>query len=561
MESPAPFLAKLVVLQVDRALALMDRDPTSPTYGSMDRSFWYYRTLTNFAGAVWQQSMAGFAALYATQHESNPLAKSAVLLDAAQAALGAWCGAQKRGGAFDEWYLNEYSYCPTAITTAGAVVTLDLLGDGVARSLRLRAIEAARSAGLWLASRYNATVMNQNLASVVALAGLARLTGDRQWEDRARTVLARVATDQSAEGWLPEYGGFDFGYSTLALDFLALAADFGLADAVEPMAGRLVEFLLEVTEPGCALPGRIGSRGTAHVFPAGAIMLAQRSAGARQLAARLLRLHEAGLAPRPSDIDDRYFAYFYFPAFALAFRAAALSHVTSFAEPGPAATRTFDRPQSGLTGRKSASATIVMNRRLGGATAILRPGLPARYHLGYTVTAGDGKRYSSAGSRKDQTPVPCPGGFEAQAAFTEVSSGQPLVRLMVPFQLVAHLLMTSRLAEAFQSVVKKMMVAPQATFPLAMKRTISVTENDVLIQDRISPEGKATLSDIDVTTTVTMHSPSARQDKADTFSLDAALRRRVVAQLNVGQAVVLNWSLLQSASDLGTAVDIEEAGR
>src|SRR5262245_33478200 len=52
-------LAGLCLPHVPRALALMDRDVLSPTYGSMDRSYWYYRTLTNFPGAVWQQPMVG----------------------------------------------------------------------------------------------------------------------------------------------------------------------------------------------------------------------------------------------------------------------------------------------------------------------------------------------------------------------------------------------------------------------------------------------------------------------------------------------------------------------
>jgi hypothetical protein len=558
VETPAPAIARLVLPQVDRALALMDRDPTSPTHGSMDRTFWYYRTLTNFAGAIWQQPMVGFAAIYATKCEFNPRAGDPSMLAAAQAALVAWGRAQNRGGAFDEWYLNEYSYCPTAITTLGAVTALHLLGDNIATPVRARTIETARFAAQWLSTRYNPTVMNQNIANVVALAGLARITNEREWETRARTILARIAEEQSAEGWLPEYGGFDFGYSTLALDFLALAADFGLADAAEPIAGRLVDFLLEVTEPACPLPGRIGSRGTAHVFLAGALMLAPRSDGARQLAGRLLKLLENGLAPRPCDIDDRYFAYFYFPAFALALRAAALRPAKSLEELEPASDRTFDQPQSGLIGRRTGNRTIVINRRLGGAAAILRPGTPARYHLGYTATASNGKRYSTAGWREDQAKVSGAGNLEAHAIFTKVSSGQPLIRLMVPFQLVAYLLLTSRLAEAFQSIVKRIMIAPRATLTLAMTRTVSVTDSEVLIRDQISPQGKVALRGIDVTTTITMHSPSARQDKAESFSLDAALRKRVVAQLNAGQTIALNWVL---RPDAAAHVEIDEANR
>ena len=102
-------LGGLVLPTVQRALSLMDRDPGSPTYGCMDRSFWYYRTLANFAGAVWQQPMVGFSALYATPHADNPFAGAPSLREAAAAALKAWTRSQPRSGAFDEWYRNEHS--------------------------------------------------------------------------------------------------------------------------------------------------------------------------------------------------------------------------------------------------------------------------------------------------------------------------------------------------------------------------------------------------------------------------------------------------------------------
>lgn len=545
VETANSILARLVIPEVNRSLDLMDRDPTSPTYGSLDRSYWYYRTLTNFQAAIWQQPMVAFAAIYDTADEFNPFFGNAVLRAAAQAALGAWCRAQHRSGAFDEWYRNEHSYCPTAITGAGAVICLHLLRDNIDEPLRRQALDAAKAAGAWLAERYNPSVMNQNLASAVMLAGVAELTEDQSWRSLAKNLLTRIARDQSPEGWFPEYGGFDFGYSTLALDFLALARGFGLADLADPMAERLIDFLLEVTAPGCALPGRIGSRGTSHVFPAGAIMLADHSSGAMRLASRLLHLHAISLAPRPADIDDRYFCYFYFPAFALAYRAACLNRNISLDNLEPITkTREFAKDDGGLAGRRFDSTMVVMNRRLGGATAILQKGLNAQYHLGYTLKAGNGRRYSSACWKlKQSTPNQNdPTALSANAIFNKVSSGQPLDRLTIPFQIVVHLLVTSRLAEAFQSFIKKTMIAPKNSFPMELQRTVTATQGGVSIRDRLSPMGTRSVKDIDVTSEITMHSPSARQDRGNIFSMDKTLRQRVAAQLSAGRPAVLVWS-------------------
>ena len=48
---------------LDRARGFVDRDHSSPSFGSCDRAFWYYRTIVDFPGAAWQQLMLGFSAL------------------------------------------------------------------------------------------------------------------------------------------------------------------------------------------------------------------------------------------------------------------------------------------------------------------------------------------------------------------------------------------------------------------------------------------------------------------------------------------------------------------
>jgi hypothetical protein len=538
---PVALLAGLCVPQVPRLLALMDRDPLSPTYGSLDRTYWYYRTIANFPGAVWQQPMVGLAALARAPHATNPFANDPTVLDAARAALLAWTRTQHRNGAFDEWYRNEHSYCPTAITTAGALVALDLLTDGIEPTSRAQVLAAARRAGRWLSPRYNAGVMNQNLASAVALAGLARVDGDPHWRARATQLLQRIAGDQSSEGWFPEYGGFDFGYSTLALDFLALIGRFGFSEVVDPMARRLCQFLLDVLPADCAVPGRLGSRGTGHVFPFGAMDLAARLPEARALAAVLLRVHTSGLAAGPGHVDDRYFAYFYFPGFCLAYHAATRNAVPDAAAaeaPGDAA-----RAASGLALWRRGAAAILVNRRLGGATALLRPGVPALYHLGYTVTIG-GARYSSAGWRSPN-PEDTQSGDAAHstAQFSAVSGGLPLRWLTIPFQLVVHALVSGRLAEMFQAFVKRVMINRGRTIPLTLERRVTLADKSVLLEDVLRPGRSLSVDGAEVSSQPTMHSPSARQDDSGSVELSAEAREGVRTALQGGRTVTLRWTI------------------
>src|SRR5688572_11670500 len=101
----------LIVPSIARARGLVDRAEQSRTFGVANRSFWYYRTLTDFPGGSWQQVMLGFAVLSTS---SDPEIHAAEMHELARATLRAWLGAQHRDGSVDEWYLNERSYCATA---------------------------------------------------------------------------------------------------------------------------------------------------------------------------------------------------------------------------------------------------------------------------------------------------------------------------------------------------------------------------------------------------------------------------------------------------------------
>ena len=517
----AAILAPLVVPSAMRAAAFMDSNRTSATYGCADRPYWYYRTLTNFSGSTWQQVMLGHAALYKARHAGNPRAGDPAALEAASAALSYWSKLAHRDGAFDEWYLNEFSYCPTAITGAGAALTLDLLGDALSAEVRNSASDALCRAAAWLDKRYNATVMNQNLAAAVALAGAAKI--DPKWRASAEARLARVHKDQNAEGWFPEYSGADLGYSTLALDLLA--AYDRLVDSEEAcaMARQLTKFLAAAQGGWTALAGRVGSRGTSHLFPFGALHFAARDASAAQLLSSWLSGLSEGVAPNPGSVDDRYFAYFYFPQFALAYeqatRAAALQSPRPVEQPG-----ILDLANSGFVAVRRGQLAALVSRRLGGALAIDGGTNAPLYHLGYEIETGSG-RFSSANWDADIACTPVDDNvIHAQSVFRASSSGVPLKNLMAPFQLVVGFLQTSALAEGFQGLIKKKMIAPKRTAGLHLQRRVVVTNDGLEIEDRLTPSAElGAIKRMDVARTISMHSPSARQDLGRTAPLSDQL--------------------------------------
>jgi hypothetical protein len=132
----------------------------------------------------------------------------------------------------------------------------------------------------------------------------------------------------------------------------------------------------------------------------------------------------------------------------------------------------------------------------------------------------------------------------ARAQFRAVSAGLPLRRLMIPFQLVVHVLRSSWLAAAFQALIKRRMVAPVRPLSLSLERVVRVDEHAVRITDKVIPgSGLGELSSLSVAATVSMHSPSGRQERARSVALSAETSVAVAKRLSAGRTVTIEFEL------------------
>lgn len=542
-------LAAAVVAPMQRALSLVDESPRSSTYGCADRTYWYYRTLTNFPGATWQQLMLAFACLYRAGHSANPYFEEPRIASLAAGLLTFWCRTQHRDGSFDEWYRNERSYCPTAITSAGAALTIHLLGDALPTSARSAGLRSLERAGRWLEKRYNTEVMNQNLAAAAALQALAFFMPDSRWSAAAGAKLDHVRRCQTSEGWFPEYAGMDLGYSSLALDLLAVCSVFGGGTVVAEMAKRLSAFLLSAHGAGASVAGRLGSRGTGHAFPFGAMFFGPADASAARLAERSLAGIASRLVPLPESVDDRYFAYFYLPQFALAYHHAATAPVAASPAAEPAQ-GCIEMPESGFSVRHGGTWSVAVSSRLGGAVAVQTSGATPLYHLGYEAILSSGKCYSSAvwARTGSESVAKARQSMPIRTEFRAVSGGVPLRRWMVPFQLVVQMLWSSSIAAALQSLIKRVMIAPDVTCPLTLERLVKVEADKVTILDNLIPgPGLGRLSGLRLAETISMHSPSGRQDPAIDYTANADTLNQSIELLNRGAVASLCWTWLEGS--------------
>lgn len=500
-----------VLPSIPRALALLNQAELDPARGGFDRTFWQYRTISNFPGAGRQRLVLALALVLSHQAEDNPWAEDPGLLAACLAGLGYWARIQHRDGSFDEWFRNEHSFCATAFTFSAMAQSLLILGDRVPPARRQAALAALNKAGRWLADRSNPQVMNQNLAAAVGLLAMGRLSGEASWDRLAQDKLAVARRGQNPEGWFAEYQGADLGYCTLSLDLLAMAHQLGRADMVWEMAQSLSGFLRHTAGlSGPWLAGRLGSRGTSHVFPFGAQYFADQIPAARDLAGKWRAAHADGLLPGPGQVDDYYFSYFYLPQFALA---ATLDLAVADA-PSDFAPRGFNLAGSGFTAVHLGKHCLLVSARLGGSLALLRVDAPPLYNLGYRLATDKGRVYASATWREGGAAQPDPeaGLRFTDLPFTKVSMGQPLVKHGEAFHLFTRFLGITGQAEAFQLMVKKRMIQPGQGCGIHLDRTISVADSRITVRDVIRGSGGPTIKQIVPAATIAMQSPSARQD-------------------------------------------------
>ncbi len=289
----ASVYAQKAIDQLPRILGLCDREPSSSTFGCFDRPYWHYRTL-DFSNGRLQEAAQILALLYRADSGSSAYAGVEKIRTWALGAIGFWAEVQVRDGSLSEVYPNEQSYVATAFSTLAVSEAMQALdsdrhADAVVRSAR------------WLACNENMAVSNQVAGAIAALASAHRLTGDSVLATAAEDKLEQLLSQQSDEGWFPEYGGFDIGYNTICLGHLAhYAVKTGCADA-RAAAERVGTFIDgRIQDDGSYDPSPT-SRKTQYIYPYGLALIDRID---------ILDRHTAGITQnrilQPAWMDDRF---------------------------------------------------------------------------------------------------------------------------------------------------------------------------------------------------------------------------------------------------------------
>jgi hypothetical protein len=269
-------------------VALIDRNPHSPTRGSFSRTHWAWK-FTDFPFPRLQEGVCALARLSDVEDSRNPFRGAPRVEEWMRWGFEYWASRQHANGAFDEAYPNEQCLAATAFTTF-------YLGDAFLRrrdtfdaALRARLESSFSRAGQWLCrnDETHGVLSNHLAAAAAALETMGRIGGQPEFSARARVFVERILQHQSPEGWLREYDGADIGYGTHAFFYLAAYWKMTGCDRTRTALDRFAGFLAYCVHPDGTIGGEYGSRDTEFYYPAGFELFAPESAPAAAIAAGL----------------------------------------------------------------------------------------------------------------------------------------------------------------------------------------------------------------------------------------------------------------------------------
>ncbi|QGY39355.1 hypothetical protein GM415_04210 [Pseudodesulfovibrio cashew] len=288
-------------------LSGLDRCPVSASSGSADREYWAWAT-KDFSNMDLQRGLLVPAYLYAVDFPGNEYHARPALLQWVERGVRFWIAGQDRSGAFNHMYPYESSWMAAAFTLVDLLETYKLLREEVPKDLGRDWLAAMERCCRCLLTRdeTHGFISNHRLAAAAGLMGMAGLTGKARYRARATELANEISRRQSPEGWLLEYEGFDPGYQTLALHYLALYQD---ASGLGAVPGEEAQKALAVSayfiHPDNSVGGEYGSRNCPHFFPGGF----ETFAAASPVAEALVSHGVAGLADGSScglaDADVR----------------------------------------------------------------------------------------------------------------------------------------------------------------------------------------------------------------------------------------------------------------
>ncbi len=296
--------APFVLDAAPRLLSHLDREPHSVSYGDFDRDHWSWK-FRDFPILMTQWAVLPIALLARTELPGSPYFGSQALLGWARAALRVLCERQHLSGAWDSVGPNNQDYGGALGSAYYLVETARALGDALDAADRER-IGGCLVRAVHFAQRSredHAFVSNHQALYALGWHAASEWLGDATLARHADATIGEILAHQHADGFYCEYGGFDPGYETLGIQYLARYWEKTRDARVLESLRRAVAFLAHAVHPDGSVGGAYGSRHTRLYFPAGFEILASEIPEAAGVASFMRARLGRGEVVTPANVD------------------------------------------------------------------------------------------------------------------------------------------------------------------------------------------------------------------------------------------------------------------
>ncbi len=463
-----------ILRNMPRILSQVNRDPDMRSFGSCDRNYWHLK-IRDFSSAILQQTCLTLALVWKVPFSGNPYYQNANVYEWALAALRYMNVIQLWDGSFNEYYPNEHAFPPTAFDLFAGCRTYRILGID---DERIRTM-LGRSAK-WLCAHDETKACNQQIASVAGLYEYYRITKEEEILESVHRKIRLLADLYCSEGWFPEQGGADIGYSSVALDMLTEYYEASRDESVRPMILGMVDFLSHFIHPDGTAGGEYGSRNTIYFLPAGleACRRMDLNAGTAQAMAQMLYGNDGGAFM--DSVDERYLSHYVMHSYlrALDGRADPDEHACAGLPFETIHRSTF--PEAGLSTVFNGTYYAVIGEKKGGLIKVYRDGREVYSDFGYRIPLDSGKTAVTNWIRSD-TKIQRKG--DCVRIRTLFSTVKPKYQTPVYHALLrtAALIRGGRLRED----IKKITIFQDHKCGAAMERTITLKDSRIFIEDAI----------------------------------------------------------------------------
>jgi hypothetical protein len=300
----AAVYAPFVLGAAPRLLSDLDREPHSVSFGSFDRDHWGWK-FRDFPILMTQWAVLPVALLARLDLPDSPYLGSEPLLAWARAALRVLCERQHPSGAWDSVGPNNQDYGGALGSAYYLVETAHALGDALDDAERERITGCLRRA-VRFAQRSredHAFVSNHQALYALGWHAAGAWLGDTSLAKRASETIDAILARQHADGFYCEYDGFDPGYETLGIQYLARYWEKTGEARVLDSLRRAVAFFAHAVHPDGSVGGAYGSRHTRLYFPAGFEILASEIPEAAGIAAFMRARLARGEVVTPANVD------------------------------------------------------------------------------------------------------------------------------------------------------------------------------------------------------------------------------------------------------------------